>query len=75
MEANDIALIGLQQKIYFTNNVAPACLQTDLPDERTDVKLIAIGWKSGSEFEEFSAADSKAETVNSRLELALIKLY
>lgn len=41
---NDIALIRLLEKIYFSDLISPACLQTDLHDEKTDVKMIVTGW-------------------------------
>ncbi|XP_055307789.1 serine protease persephone-like [Sitodiplosis mosellana] len=40
---NDIALI-LVSRIFFTDIVAPACLQIDVRDESADVKMIVSGW-------------------------------
>ncbi|XP_031624690.1 serine protease persephone-like [Contarinia nasturtii] len=41
---NDIALIRLTKKIYFSNTIRPACLHTDMND--VDTKLIVTGWGS-----------------------------
>lgn len=41
---NDIALVRVARQILFTNRMRPACLQTDLNDEKTDQKLIITGW-------------------------------
>lgn len=41
---NDIALIRLVKSIYFSNKVAPACLETSTNDVDYNVKLIVTGW-------------------------------
>lgn len=41
---NDIALIRLQQTIFFTKYVRPACLHTDVNDVEPTVNLTATGW-------------------------------
>lgn len=41
---NDIALIKVTERIAFTEFIRPACLQTNLEDEKPDVKLIVTGW-------------------------------
>ncbi|XP_031624484.1 serine protease Hayan-like isoform X2 [Contarinia nasturtii] len=41
---NDIALIRLTTKIYFTNTIRPACLHTDIGDLDTHMKLTVTGW-------------------------------
>lgn len=41
---NDIALLRLKRTIPFSDNVKPACLQTSLRDEPTNVELIVTGW-------------------------------
>lgn len=43
---NDIALVRLVNRIYFSANVAPACLQLNMRDEGSNVKLIETGWTS-----------------------------
>lgn len=43
---NDIALIRVKKPILFTENVRPACLQTDIRDENAEVKLLVAGWGS-----------------------------
>lgn len=43
---NDIALIRVTKNITFSSNISPACLQTDLRDEESSVKLIVTGWGS-----------------------------
>lgn len=34
------------EKIWFTNYVAPACLQTEGFDENPNVEMIASGWQT-----------------------------
>lgn len=41
---NDIALIRVVRSIYFNINIAPTCLETDLHDLGSNVKLIETGW-------------------------------
>lgn len=41
---NDIALIKVRKTIPFSSNIKPACLQTDVRDEPSDVNLIITGW-------------------------------
>lgn len=41
---NDIALIQLTERLWFTDRIKPACLQTDLNDENPNVNLIVTGW-------------------------------
>lgn len=41
---NDIALLKLGQRIYFSETIRPACLQTDARDEDSSVDLIVTGW-------------------------------
>lgn len=41
---DDISLIRVTQRIWFTDNIKPVCLQTDLRDEDASVKLIVSGW-------------------------------
>lgn len=41
---NDIALLRLKRAIPFSDNVRPACLQTDVRDEPSNVALIVTGW-------------------------------
>lgn len=45
---NDIALIRVSERIKFTDNIRPACLQTDLNDVLPDVGLYVTGWGSTS---------------------------
>lgn len=41
---NDIALIKVSRRIHFTDDIRPACLQTDQRDVDQSVKLIVSGW-------------------------------
>lgn len=50
---NVIALIRVTKNITFSSNISPACLQTDLRDEESTVKLIVTGWGSISAEREF----------------------
>ncbi|XP_031625896.1 serine protease persephone-like [Contarinia nasturtii] len=45
---NDIALLRLGRRIYFTREISPACLQTDLSDITAEMKLLVTGWGSTS---------------------------
>lgn len=40
---NDIALL-LVERIFFSDSIRPACLQTDTKDEDSSVDLIVSGW-------------------------------
>lgn len=41
---NDIALIEVDKPIPFSDNVFPACLNTNLDDVDLDTKVIVSGW-------------------------------
>lgn len=41
---NDIALIELVLPVYFSETIRPACLQTYLRDENTNMDLAIAGW-------------------------------
>ncbi|XP_031632777.1 uncharacterized protein LOC116346717 [Contarinia nasturtii] len=41
---NDIALLRVAKRIYFSDDIVPACLATDLNDVSPDLKLIVTGW-------------------------------
>lgn len=41
---NNIALIRLAKRIWFTHFIRPACLQTDLTDADFDVAFTLAGW-------------------------------
>lgn len=43
---NDISLIKLVRRIWFTDNILPACLQIDLRDVSSDIKVTVSGWGS-----------------------------
>lgn len=52
---NDIALIRVKEKIIFSFDVRPACLNTDLNDQNLDADLITIGWGSKSAESKFQS--------------------
>ncbi|XP_031626209.1 serine protease persephone-like [Contarinia nasturtii] len=41
---NDIALLRLGKRIFFTPDITPPCLQMDLSDMNSNVKLLVTGW-------------------------------
>lgn len=41
---NDISLIRVTERIWFTDFIRPACLQPDLNDEDPSTKLTVSGW-------------------------------
>lgn len=41
---NDIALVRVTKRIWFTDNIRPACLNIELNDENPNVQLIVTGW-------------------------------
>lgn len=43
-KVNDIALIRLAKRIWFTDDILPACLYTDLNDVSSELDLIVTGW-------------------------------
>lgn len=45
---NDIALIRVAERIKFTDNIRPACLQTNPNDVLPNTKLYVTGWGSTS---------------------------
>lgn len=45
---NDIALIRVAERIKFTDNIRPACLQTNLNDVLPNTELYVTGWGSTS---------------------------
>ncbi|XP_031621981.1 serine protease Hayan-like [Contarinia nasturtii] len=47
-KVNDIALIRVKNTIQFSSYIRPACLQTNLHDIPSDVKLTVIGWATTS---------------------------
>lgn len=47
---NDIALIKVSKRIYFTDFIRPACLETDPRDVGPTVKLTVSGWGRNSKF-------------------------
>lgn len=51
---HDIALLRLANRVQFSEDIFPACLQSDPRDEPRNVRLFAYGWRDVSE-------DSKLE--------------
>lgn len=51
---HDIALLRLFNRVQFSEDIFPACLQTDSRDEARNVSLISYGWRGVS-------SDSKLE--------------
>lgn len=49
MKKNDIALIRLNERVTFNENIRPACLRTAISDIREGAELIIIGWGTISE--------------------------
>lgn len=49
MKKNDIALIRLVDRIWFTELIHPACLQTNTRDEDIKVDLFVTGWGQTTE--------------------------
>ncbi|XP_031635439.1 serine protease persephone-like [Contarinia nasturtii] len=47
-KVNDIALIRVKNRIQFSSYIKPACLQTNLDDIPSDVKLTVTGWDTTS---------------------------
>lgn len=45
---NDIALIRVAERIEFTDNIRPACLQTNVHDVLPNTELFVTGWGSTS---------------------------
>lgn len=41
---NDIALVRVSRRIWFSDSIKPACLHVDIGDESSNAKLIATGW-------------------------------
>lgn len=41
---NDIALLKISKKMEFTPHVRPACLETNLDDQDTNIELYVSGW-------------------------------
>lgn len=41
---NDIALIELRARVYFSDLVKPACLHIDTNDVNSNVNLTVAGW-------------------------------
>lgn len=46
MKKNDIALIRTKKEILFSTFIRPACLETSLSDQSTNVQLDVAGWGS-----------------------------
>ncbi|XP_031624470.1 phenoloxidase-activating factor 3-like [Contarinia nasturtii] len=45
-KVNDIALIRVKNTIQFSSYIGPACLQTNLDDIPSDVKLTVTSWRA-----------------------------
>lgn len=61
---NDIALIRLRKEISITEDISPACLQTDLRDEEPDAPLILIGWEAPDKSECLSNLDLQSKFIS-----------
>lgn len=55
---NDIALIRLNSRVFFSDVIRPACLNTRLRDEEADVKLTVSGWGLLSQERKFDLKDA-----------------
>lgn len=44
MKKNNIALVRVGRRIWFSENIRPACLESDPNDIASNVKLTVVGW-------------------------------